>query len=90
MNYWCNRPSIRRNAIWIVIFMVCLLYAVSSINLLIVAMSALPYIKDLYLVTRTLIYFAVISFGITIFLSVYHIYTMFRTEKRETGEIKQK
>jgi tellurite resistance protein TehA-like permease len=90
MNFWFNRPSIRRNAIWIVIFMVCLLYAVSSINLLIVGMSALPYVKDLYWVTRTLIYFAVISFGITIFLSVYYMYTMFRTEKRETGEIKQK
>jgi hypothetical protein len=93
MDSWFNMPLIRRNAIWIVVYMVCILYAVSSINVLILAMGVLPYIKGFYMVTRTLIYFAVISFGLTIFLSVFHINTILRTEKRKhihPEEIKQK
>jgi antibiotic biosynthesis monooxygenase (ABM) superfamily enzyme len=89
MGFWFNMPSIKRNAVWIVVYMLCMLYAVSSINVLILAMGVLPYIKGFYMVTRTLIYFAIISFGLTIFLSVHHIYTMLRTEKRKNINLEE-
>ena len=84
--------SKKKRAAWIVVFIVSIMYSVSSMNVLILTTSALPYIEGLRLVTRALILFAVISFGLAIFLSVYHLYTMLRTEKRKNiiqKEIKQ-
>ena len=73
---------LRNSATWHVIFILVILYCVSSINVLILAVAILPFLQRAYLDTNVLKYYAVISLGFAGFLSVYHLSTMFRQKKR--------
>ncbi|GMO52131.1 MAG: hypothetical protein Pg6C_17500 [Treponemataceae bacterium] len=70
-----------------IIFIVVILYTVSSINVLVLAMSLVPHLERSYLHPASLIGFAVISFVLTVMISAYHVYTMIYRKKRKTDSI---
>jgi hypothetical protein len=66
--------------LWQLIFILAILYAVSSMNVLILVRSILPYLQGAFLKTQVLSYFADISFAIAAFLSAYHLFNIFSKE----------
>ena len=78
---------LRKNTIWQMIFILTILYAVSSINVLVIVINLLPYLRGAFFRTHILVYFAEISFGLTAFLSAYHLTTMFRRRKRKMDRV---
>jgi membrane protein implicated in regulation of membrane protease activity len=82
-----KRPRFNKRHVWLVIFLLIILYAVSSINVLILALGILPYLEDAFLEANILVYFAITSFIITAFLCLYHITIMFQKRKRKTDVI---
>jgi ABC-type nickel/cobalt efflux system permease component RcnA len=77
-------------SLWQLIFILSILYSVSSMNVLVLVKSILPYLQSLriagdgsyFLRTHVLVYFADISFALVVFLGAYHIFNMFRSEKK--------
>ena len=68
------------------LFIVIILYAVSSFFILGIALGMLPYLHyKLYL--KPNIEYAAISFVLTAIISVYHLSIMFRLKKRRTDHI---
>ena len=82
---WYNNTLIRQ-----VVFQLIILYTVSSMNVLILAISLLPVLEGASLRTPVLSYFAVISFVIVVVLSIYHVYLMFFRQKRITDNKTEK
>ena len=76
----------KKGIMWEVIFILIILYAVSSINVLAIVISVLPFLHGAFLKTHILTYFAEIAFGLTAFLSIYHLSTLFRKSKRKTDK----
>ena len=74
---WHKNQLIRQGILKLII-----LYNVSSMNVLILAVNLLPFLEGAFLRTNILFYFAGIAFTITLLLSIYHIYLMFFTRKR--------
>lgn len=77
---------IRQNHISQMIFILILLYAVSSINVLLLALGILPHIPGMYLNPYIMVAFSLISFALTAFISAYHLSTMIRRRKRKTDQ----
>ena len=77
----------RNSAIWQVIFALIILYNVSSINVLVLTISILPVLQGAFLKTHVLVYFGEISFAIAVFLSIYHMSSVFRTKKRRNDSM---
>ena len=77
-----NLRWIKSSALWQIIFILIILYSVSSINVLILAMGILPYLQGAILNAPVLVYFAEISFAIASIISIYHLSTIFRRRKR--------
>jgi membrane protein implicated in regulation of membrane protease activity len=82
-----KRPRFNKRHVWLVIFLLIILYAVSSINVLVLALGILPYLEDAFLEANILVYFAITSFIITAFLCLYHITIMFQKRKRKTDVV---
>ena len=78
-----------KNALWHVVFILVILYNVSSINVLILVVGMLPILQGASLNTTVLTYFAEISFGICAFLCVFHLSTMFRRKKRSPDKLEE-
>jgi hypothetical protein len=72
--------------LWQLIFILCILYAISSMNVLILVKSILPYLQGAFLKTHILVYFSQISFALAVFLSVYHFVNMYGKTKKQTGQ----
>ena len=79
----------KKGIVWEVIFILTILYAASSINVLLIANSLLSSLHRVFedvggvnsqsafsLSTNILTYFAEIAFALAIFLSIYHISVM--------------
>ena len=75
---------LRSSIVWHVLFILIILYSVSSINVLILAIGILPLIRGAFLNTPVLVYFAEISCAIAAFLCVYHISSIFSQKKEKT------
>ena len=65
-----------------IIFILIILYAISSLNVLILAMSVLPFLPAAYLRPFALTGFNIISGALMVVLAVYHLVTMFHHRKR--------
>ena len=63
------------------IFILTILYAVSSINILLILVNVLPFLEGVFRQTHILSYFAEIAFGLSVFLSIYHISIMFHKKE---------
>ena len=72
--------------LWQLIFILSILYAVSSMNVLILVNSILPYLQGAFLKTHVLQYFALVSFALAAFLSAYHLFGMFRRDRKFDSE----
>lgn len=70
-----------------VIFILIILYCVSSVNVLLLALGLMPYIPGAYLNPHVLIAFSIISFALTLFISAFHLSTMIRRKKRRCDRI---
>ena len=77
--FWLNKNQLLQ-----VIFILIILYSISSINVLILALNILPYLPNAFLKQYALIGFALISFLLAAFMGIYHLYSMFRKRKRKT------
>ena len=75
---------VNKSAIAQIIFILIILYCVSSINVLLLAFGLLPYIPGIYLKSGMLIVFSLFSLAMTLFVSAYHLSTMIRRRKRKT------
>ena len=68
--------------ILIMMFILIILYAISSLNVLILAISILPYLPDAFLRPYALAGFNIISVSLMVLLTIYHMVTMFHHRKR--------
>ena len=66
-----------------IVFILIILYAISSLNVLILAISVLPYLPDPFLRPFALAGFNIISVMLMVLLAVYHMVTMFHHGKRK-------
>jgi membrane protein implicated in regulation of membrane protease activity len=80
---WKNQSLIVQ-IIWICI----LLYAVASINILILALNTYKDLPGAYLNPDALTSFAVVSFLLVVVISAYHISTLLRRRKRRSDRQK--
>jgi membrane protein implicated in regulation of membrane protease activity len=76
---WKNQSFIVQ-VIWICI----LLYAVASINILILALNTYRDLPGAYLNPDALTGFAIVSFLLVVVISVYHISSLIRRRKRRS------
>jgi membrane protein implicated in regulation of membrane protease activity len=76
---WKNQSLIVQ-VIWICI----LLYAVASINILILALNTYRDLPGAYLNPDALTGFAIVSFLLVVVISVYHISSLIRRRKRRS------
>ena len=82
MSYNLKTFWFKKSNIWQVIFILIILYSISTINVLLLTISLMPFLRTAFLKTHILVAFAQISFGLVAFLSIYHLSTMFRRRKR--------
>ena len=68
------------------VFILIILYGVSSVNVLVLALGIIPYIPGMFLSPLMMIGFALISFALTVFVSAYHLSNMLLQKKRRTDE----
>jgi hypothetical protein len=64
-----------------------MMYCISSINVLLLALGVVRWIPDAYLNPRVLIVFSLISFGFAFLLSTYHFSTFINRRKRKADRI---
>ena len=65
-----------------IIFILIILYAISSLNVLVLAMSVLPLLPAAFLRPFALAGFNIISVTLMVLLAIYHLVTMFHRRKR--------
>jgi hypothetical protein len=65
------------------LFIVSMMYCISSINILFLTLGVLRYIPQAYLNPKVLIVFSLISFGFAFLLSAYHFSTFINFRKRK-------
>ena len=82
---WHKNALMRQGILKLII-----LYNVSSMNVLILAVSLLPYLEGAFLRTNILAWFAGISFTVALLLSIYHIYCVFSARKRSSDNKSEK
>ena len=73
---------LKNNAIRHVIFILIILYSVSSINVLILTIGILPLLQGAFLNTPVLGYFSIIACMLAAILGIFHASTIFRRKKR--------
>jgi hypothetical protein len=69
------------------LFILAMLYCVSSINVLLLALGLVRYIPQAYLNPRVLIIFSLVSFAFAFLLSIYHFSTFLNRRKRKGDRI---
>ena len=68
-----------------IVFIVIILYCVSSINVLILSFGVLPYVPQVvYIDPAIFVGFTLFSIALTLVMSAYHISSMIRSNKRKT------
>jgi ABC-type multidrug transport system permease subunit len=79
---WRSRSHLSK-----LIFLLIILYCISSINVLLLAFGLTKWIPDFHLNARVLIAFSVTSFALTLFVSAYHLSTFLRRRKRASDHV---
>ncbi|MDR2516141.1 MAG: hypothetical protein LBC88_02025 [Spirochaetaceae bacterium] len=68
------------------VFILIILYGVSSVNVLVLALGIIPLIPGMFLSQPMMIGFSLISFALAVFVSAYHLSNMLQQKKRRTDE----
>jgi membrane protein implicated in regulation of membrane protease activity len=79
---WKSRTCISK-----IIFLLIILYCISSINVLLLAFGLTKWIPNFHLNARVLITFSVTSFALTLLVSAYHLSTFLRRRKRASDRV---
>jgi hypothetical protein len=82
LEFWKQKTRVSQ-----VLFLLAILYCVSSINVLFLALGVVHLIPQAYLNPTVLAAFSLISFGFALILSVYHFSTFFNRRKRKGDRI---
>lgn len=82
LEFWKQKTLVSQ-----VLFLLAILYCVSSINVLFLSLGIVRWIPQAYLNPSVLIAFSLISFGFALILSVYHFSTFFNRRKRKGDRI---
>ncbi|MDR0670049.1 MAG: hypothetical protein LBF95_08200 [Treponema sp.] len=77
VEFWRQKTHVSQ-----VLFILAMMYCVSSINVLLLALGVVRWIPQAYLNPRVLIWFSIISFGFALLLSAYHFSTFIIRRKR--------
>jgi hypothetical protein len=78
IEFWKQKTHVSQ-----LLFILAILYCVSSINVLLLALGVIRYIPEAYLNPRVLIIFSLVSFGFALLLSIYHFSTFLNRRKRK-------
>lgn len=77
--FWVNKNHVSQG-----IFIVSALYCVSAVVVLLLVLGIWPLVPKAHLNPYLLIGFTIVSFGLTLFISAYHLSTMLKRRKRKT------
>jgi membrane protein implicated in regulation of membrane protease activity len=82
LEFWKQKTHVSQ-----LLFLLAMLYCVSSINVLILALGVVRWIPEAYLNPTVLIAFSLISFSFALVLSIYHFSTFLNRRKRKNDNI---
>ncbi|MDR2053254.1 MAG: hypothetical protein LBP80_07555 [Treponema sp.] len=82
LDFWKQKTRVSQ-----VLFILAMMYCVSSINVLLLALGIVRWIPQTYLNTEVLIIFSLISFAFALVLSAYHFNTFINRRKRRCDRI---
>jgi uncharacterized membrane protein YbhN (UPF0104 family) len=77
-----------RSLIVHVIWIGILIYAIASINVLVLAFKTYRQVPGAFLNPHALLFFSVISFVMVVLVAVYHLSTLIRRRKRRSDKMK--
>jgi uncharacterized membrane protein YbhN (UPF0104 family) len=77
IDFWRQKTHVSQ-----VLFIIAMMYCVSSINVLLLALGVVRWIPQAYLNPNVLIGFSLISFAFALVLSAYHFSTFINRRKR--------
>jgi len=86
MSFWSRKKRLLLQ----LFFVLSIVYSISTINVLVVFVSILPFLQDVSFKTSVLVHFARISFGLAAFLSIYHFFIVLHPKKRKNDELDEK
>jgi hypothetical protein len=78
VEFWRQKTHVSQ-----VLFILAMMYCVSSINVLLLALGVVRWIPQAYLNPQVLIWFSIISFGFALLMSAYHFSTFIIRRKRK-------
>ncbi|MDR0731695.1 MAG: hypothetical protein LBF63_08500 [Treponema sp.] len=78
LEFWKQKTRVSQ-----ILFLLAILYCVSSMNVLFLALGVVRWIPEAYLNPTVLVTFSLISFGFALLLSIYHFSTFFNRRKRK-------
>ena len=81
-DFWKQKTRISQ-----ILFILAMMYCVSSINVLLLALGVVRWIPLAYLNPKVLIVFSLISFVFALILSAYHFSTFINRRKRKNDRI---
>jgi hypothetical protein len=79
--YWKKRTWLSQ-----VLLILAMMYSVSSINILLMALGVVRWIPQAYLNPKVLTWFSIISYGFAMLLAVYHFGVFFFGRRRKTDD----
>jgi phosphoglycerol transferase MdoB-like AlkP superfamily enzyme len=80
--FWGNKSYVAQ-----MIYIVIIVYCSCSINVLIFALGAVQFFDGTRFVTEVLVFFALMSFALTLCLGIFHIRSMVKQDKRKTDKL---
>jgi membrane protein implicated in regulation of membrane protease activity len=78
---WMAKSGVSR-----IIFILIILYSVTSINVMVMALGIVPFVQGMENNPLLLTWFAILSFVVTLIVSAYHLSTMLRSRKRSCDQ----
>jgi hypothetical protein len=82
IEFWKQKTHVSQ-----LLFILAMMYCISSINVLFLALGMVNWIPEAYLNPRVLIVFSLISFAFAFLLSAYHFSTFINRRKRKADRI---
>jgi membrane protein implicated in regulation of membrane protease activity len=82
VEFWKQKTRVSQ-----ILFILAMMYCVSSINVLLLALGVVRWIPQAYLNPTVLITFSLVSFAFALVLSIYHFSTFLNRRKRKNDRV---
>jgi hypothetical protein len=82
IEFWKQKTHVSQ-----LLFILAMMYCISSINVLLLALGMVNWIPEAYLNPQVLVIFSIISFAFAFLLSAYHFSTFLNRRKRKADRI---